>query len=209
MSRRTNRAAHGPARAKRSPRIGALAATVVAGAGLAVAASPAAAQATPATPVLKVGAHGPSVTRLQHLLHQHEVLRTGPKGRYSRGLAGAVRRYQHHEGLNVDGIVGPQTWEALLGQPITSASSTSTAGPAATVTGTSGYSIPSGIVQCESGGNYSAVNPSSGAGGAYQILPSTWQAYGGQGLPQDASPAEQGQIAAQIYANQGPGAWTC
>ena len=36
---------------------------------------------------------------------------------------------------------------------------------------------------CESGGNYGAVNPSSGAGGAYQILPSTWALYGGQGAP--------------------------
>lgn len=72
-----------------------------------------------------------------------------------------------------------------------------------------GYSIPSGIVQCESGGNYSAVNPSSGAGGAYQIMPSTWAAYGGQGLPQNASKSEQDRIAGEIYAKQGPSAWTC
>ena len=45
------------------------------------------------------------------------------------------------------------------------------------------YSIPTYIVMCESGGNYGAVNPSSGAGGAYQILPSTWALYGGQGEP--------------------------
>ena len=37
---------------------------------------------------------------------------------------------------------------------------------------------------CESGGNFGAVNPSSGAGGAYQILPSTWSLYGGRGAPQ-------------------------
>ena len=41
---------------------------------------------------------------------------------------------------------------------------------------------------CESGGNFGAVNPSSGAGGAYQILPSTWRLYGGSGSPQSASP---------------------
>lgn len=72
-----------------------------------------------------------------------------------------------------------------------------------------GYSIPSSIVKCESGGNYGAVNPSSGAGGAYQILPSTWAAYGGTGLPQNASPAEQNAIAAKIYAAQGASAWVC
>ena len=62
---------------------------------------------------------------------------------------------------------------------------------------------------CESGGNYCAVNPSSGAGGAYQILPSTWELYGGQGEPQNAPKAEQDRIAAEIWADSGPSAWVC
>jgi hypothetical protein len=71
------------------------------------------------------------------------------------------------------------------------------------------YSIPTYIVMCESGGNYHAVNPSSGAGGAYQILPSTWEAYGGQGAPQDAPKADQDRIAAEIWRDSGPSAWSC
>ena len=71
------------------------------------------------------------------------------------------------------------------------------------------WAIPSAIVMCESGGNYGAVNPSSGAGGAYQILPSTWHLYGGQGLPQNGSPAEQDRIAAMIWADSGGSAWVC
>jgi peptidoglycan hydrolase CwlO-like protein len=71
------------------------------------------------------------------------------------------------------------------------------------------YSIPTYIVMCESGGNYHALNGSSGAGGAYQILPSTWAAYGGQGAPQDAPKAEQDRIAAEIWADSGPSAWSC
>ncbi len=71
------------------------------------------------------------------------------------------------------------------------------------------WAIPASIVQCESGGNYNAVNPSSGAGGAYQILPSTWKLYGGKGLPQDASPAEQARIAALVWADSGASAWEC
>ena len=71
------------------------------------------------------------------------------------------------------------------------------------------YSIPTYIVMCESGGNYGAVNPSSGAGGAYQILPSTWELYGGQGEPQNAPKAEQDRIAAEIWADSGAGAWVC
>jgi septal ring factor EnvC (AmiA/AmiB activator) len=71
------------------------------------------------------------------------------------------------------------------------------------------WAIPESIVQCESGGNFQAVNPSSGAGGAYQILPSTWELYGGEGPPQNASPEEQSQIAAQIWADSGAAAWEC
>lgn len=71
------------------------------------------------------------------------------------------------------------------------------------------WAIPQSIVICESGGNWEAVNPSSGAGGAYQILPSTWELYGGEGNPEDASPGEQSEIAAQIWADSGASAWVC
>ncbi|HEU4598312.1 MAG TPA: transglycosylase family protein [Solirubrobacterales bacterium] len=71
------------------------------------------------------------------------------------------------------------------------------------------YSIPTYIVMCESGGNYSALNPTSGAGGAYQILPSTWELYGGKGLPHEAPKAEQDRIAAEIWADSGGSAWVC
>ena len=71
------------------------------------------------------------------------------------------------------------------------------------------YSIPAYIVMCESGGNYGALNPTSGAGGAYQILPSTWAAYGGQGAPHEAPKAEQDRVAAEIWADSGPSAWVC
>jgi peptidoglycan hydrolase CwlO-like protein len=72
-----------------------------------------------------------------------------------------------------------------------------------------GFAIPESIVMCESGGNPNAVNPSSGAGGLYQILPSTWSMYGGQGSPQSAPKSEQDRIASQIWADSGPSAWEC
>jgi septal ring factor EnvC (AmiA/AmiB activator) len=71
------------------------------------------------------------------------------------------------------------------------------------------YAIPTYIVMCESGGNYRAYNPSSGAGGAYQIIPSTWRAHGGRGYAHQASKAEQDRIARLIWENDGPGAWSC
>ena len=70
-----------------------------------------------------------------------------------------------------------------------------------------GSPLPACTWQPESGGNPQAVNPSTGAGGYYQIMPSTWAAYGGSGAPQDAPMSEQTAIAEKIWANQGPSAW--
>jgi nucleoid-associated protein YgaU len=92
-----------------------------------------------------------------------------------------------------------------------------TAGPAAVSqpasTATATYSGASGgfqacVIARESGGNAGAVNPSSGAGGLYQFLPSTWQALGHSGLPQNASVAEQNQAFQQEYAQSGGSAWS-
>ena len=187
-------------------RVAGLAAVAV-GAG-ALAAAPAAAASPELNGLLAVGAHGGQVKEVQHALHLQRTGEFGPKTHH------AVVRFQKAKHLMVDGVVGLQTWDKLfhikaapapVAAPVTSTPTTPTSSSYAS----SGYSIPSGIVQCESGGNWGAVNSSSGAGGAYQILPSTWAAYGGSGLPQDASPAEQSAIAARIYATQGPGAWTC
>lgn len=72
------------------------------------------------------------------------------------------------------------------------------------------YSIPTYIVMCESGGDYSLVNPASGAAGAYQIIPSTWEYYGGSGPSAHlASKEEQDRIAAKIWADVGASAWVC
>jgi chromosome segregation ATPase len=98
------------------------------------------------------------------------------------------------------------TWE----QQVQEAQQVSAAQAQETVSSWFGdWAIPQAIVMCESGGNFGAVNPSSGAGGAYQILPSTWGLYGGRGAPQDASPQRQSEIASQIWADSGPGAWAC
>jgi hypothetical protein len=192
-------AAHRPSRRGRfAPGLAAIAAS----ASLLAAAGPAAAMTASQVaklPLLSQGSTGPAVTQLQRALH------LDPTGRFTARTRRAVVHFQSTHRLGVDGIVGPQTRDAMYGIKPPSAAATDTP----TDAGSGGYTIPAGIVQCESGGDYGAVNAQSGAGGAYQILPSTWAAYGGQGLPQDASPAEQGEIAARIYASQGPGAWTC
>jgi len=98
------------------------------------------------------------------------------------------------------------TWE----QEVQEAQQVSAAQAQETVSSWFGdWAIPQAVVMCESGGNFDAVNPSSGAGGAYQILPSTWRLYGGSGSPQAASPQEQSRIAAQIWQDSGSSAWEC
>jgi muramidase (phage lysozyme) len=64
----------------------------------------------------------------------------------------------------------------------------------------------------ESGGSYTARNPSSTAGGKFQIIDSTWYANGG-GRYNDSHPAaaapplEQERVARNVLASQGLGAW--
>jgi LysM repeat protein len=64
------------------------------------------------------------------------------------------------------------------------------------------------VIQRESGGNPSAVNASSGAGGLYGFLPSTWQSLGFSGLPENASVAQQNAAFAKEYAQSGGAAWS-
>lgn len=62
------------------------------------------------------------------------------------------------------------------------------------------------VAQCESGGNWS-INTGNGYYGGLQFSPSTWSAYGGTGMPNNASRSEQIRIAERVLAGQGIGAW--
>ena len=101
------------------------------------------------------------------------------------------------------------TLARMLAPPASALATTSSATQsAASTTGGSGSgNLPTCTWLPESGGNWNAVNSSSGAGGRYQIMPSTWAANGGTGLPQNASPAEQTRVAENIMRTQGSGAW--
>lgn len=62
------------------------------------------------------------------------------------------------------------------------------------------------LAQCESSGNW-AANTGNGFYGGLQFTLSSWRAVGGQGLPSQASKAEQIARAQQLQAMQGWGAW--
>jgi resuscitation-promoting factor RpfC len=90
------------------------------------------------------------------------------------------------------------------------AASSSAPAPAQSTSSYSGApgSFQSCVIAAESGGNPSAVNPSSGAGGLYQFLPSTWHALGYSGAPQDAPVSVQNEAFAKQYAQSGGSAWS-
>lgn len=75
------------------------------------------------------------------------------------------------------------------------------------------WAIPWAIVACESRGDFRAYNGILGAGGAYQIIPSTWAAYGGRQFASVANlSSELGQhiTASKIWAGgSGRGQWAC
>ena len=63
------------------------------------------------------------------------------------------------------------------------------------------------VASCESGGNW-AINTGNGYYGGLQFNIGTWQAYGGSGLPSNASRETQIAIATKVRdANGGYGAW--
>ena len=67
------------------------------------------------------------------------------------------------------------------------------------------------VISRESGGNPRAVNPSSGAGGLYQFLPSTWASLGFAsaypGGAQTAPVSVQGAAFDKLYAEAGTSPW--
>ncbi len=87
--------------------------------------------------------------------------------------------------------------------------------PAGWVDAGHGVYVPAIMIEirrCESGGNYQAVNRSSGASGAYQFLRSSWAAYGhntrfGTSTGAAATPAQQDEAAVITYERSGTRPW--
>lgn len=85
---------------------------------------------------------------------------------------------------------------------VEAAPTTETTETAAPTTDTTGAAADSAVVQCESGGDYSAVDPSGTYYGGYQFDQQTWDAYAPEGYtgtnPAEAPPAVQDAAAASV-----------
>jgi resuscitation-promoting factor RpfB len=76
--------------------------------------------------------------------------------------------------------------------------------PAPAVNYASGSTVWDQLAQCESGGNW-AINTGNGYYGGLQFSLSTWQSYGGSGLPSENSRETQIMIAERVRAADGGG----
>jgi hypothetical protein len=214
LRRRAMAARLAAARRRRRRRGGSTSVAVV-GAVLALGAPLALAQtsAAPTPATLTAGASGNAVSALQ------AALGLPATGQFTAATMRAVRTFQRTNGLQVDGIVGPQT-AAALGMP--SAPQTSAPGPALAASGgasaaaatppapaapAAASSTLAKIAQCESGGDPTAISADGHYRGKYQFTRATWRAMGGTGDPAAAPEAEQDRIAAALLAAQGTSPW--
>ena len=65
--------------------------------------------------LLKVGSKGKQVKQLENLLKKQGLKVGKVDGKFDRDTFEAVRKYQSAKGLQVDGIVGQQTWGSFKG----------------------------------------------------------------------------------------------
>jgi peptidoglycan hydrolase-like protein with peptidoglycan-binding domain len=96
-------------------------------------------------PTLSIGSTGQDVRRLQRLFVMMKSLGPGNiTGTFDATTEQAVKDFQQGEGLTVDGIVGPTTWQALPADPNTALVSRGASGSVVTALqqGLKKYSTP-------------------------------------------------------------------
>ena len=125
-----------------------------------------------------------------------------------RGVRAVTYKIVRHNGKIVE---RNKIKSRLINKPVTEVILVGTKKPTTTKKSSGGSSTPSGSVwdklaQCESGGNWS-INTGNGFYGGLQFTLSTWRAYGGTGMPHEASREEQIAVAERVQDAQGWGAW--
>ncbi|WP_176702755.1 resuscitation-promoting factor [Actinomyces vulturis] len=151
------------------------------------------------TEVIQAGEDGVTTTTTY-------VETTDGKTTFSKVLSSETTKEPVKEIIAVGTKEEPQPEQIQASGQQKTQSSESGSAPAATHSSVDNSDVWAAIAQCESGGN-PATNTGNGYYGMYQFALSTWQAYGGQGLPSEASAAEQLRVAKLVQQGQGWGAW--
>ena len=97
------------------------------------------------SPTIKLGASGPAVTEAKALLNKWLASKSKPtlaivSVQFDADMDAATKAFQADKGLKVDGIIGPNTWQALRG-----GSASSAAAPSAPVPMPPSLSLKPGI----------------------------------------------------------------
>jgi peptidoglycan hydrolase-like protein with peptidoglycan-binding domain len=135
------------------------------------------------------------------------ALGVGADGVFGKVTAHAVKRFQRDKGITVDGIVGPQTRDALGLRPFSARAVTRHSTRRSVTRSVHVPPVLRRIAECESGGDPKAVSPGGTYRGKYQFHPDTWAALGGSGDPADAPEAVQDRLALKLYKQQGTAPW--
>jgi peptidoglycan hydrolase-like protein with peptidoglycan-binding domain len=121
---------------------------------------------SPAPAPLRKGDMGPDVQKLQTQLEQHGVHTGGADGKFGPMTQRAVIEFQRGQGLNANGVVGPETWAALAkpgspSGPVTGPATGPSTGPVTGPEAPASEKIQSMLGWAKSmlGTPYAAVNP--------------------------------------------------
>ena len=143
--------------------------------------------------------YGVSLNKIEALNNKSSLIYVGDKIKLTEAYTYTAPVVQTKVNYNAstqtsNQATGQSSTQTSYNQPVTAQQSTASTSTYSNASTSAGGSAKEQIAQAESGGSYTAVNPSTGAYGKYQLLP--------QYLHGDYSPANQERVADQYVAQR-------